>query len=34
MLDVEHSYQATDLDIPGKFKLRLNFTTIGHLAET
>ncbi|MGE8179851.1 hypothetical protein [Pseudomonas fluorescens] len=33
-LDVEHSYQATDLDVPGKFKLRLNFTIIGHLAET
>ncbi|MGE7955219.1 hypothetical protein ACQKQA_01245 [Pseudomonas sp. NPDC089530] len=33
-LDVEHSYQATDLDVPGKFKLRLNFTIIGHLVET
>ena len=32
-LDVEHSYQATNLDVPDKFQLRLNFTIVGHQAE-
>jgi hypothetical protein len=32
-LDVEHSYQATNLDVPDKFQLRLNFTITGHQAE-
>jgi hypothetical protein len=32
-LDVEHSYQATNLNVPDEFQLRLNFTIIGHQAE-
>ena len=32
-LDVEHGYQATNLDLPDKFQLRLNFTITGHQAE-
>jgi hypothetical protein len=32
-LDVEHSYQATNLDVPGEFQLRLNFTIVGHQVE-
>ncbi|WP_038492758.1 hypothetical protein [Janthinobacterium agaricidamnosum] len=32
-LDVEHAYQATNLDVPDTFQLRLNFTITGHQAE-
>ena len=32
-LDVEHSYQATNLDVSDKFQLRLNFMIVGHQAE-
>lgn len=32
-LDVEHSYQATNLDVPDQFQLRLNFTIVDHQAE-
>ncbi|MDB5766079.1 MAG: hypothetical protein JWQ61_893 [Collimonas fungivorans] len=32
-LDVEHSYQATNLDVPDEFQLRLNFTIVGHQVE-
>lgn len=32
-LDVEHSYQAINLDVPGEFQLRLNFTIVSHQVE-
>lgn len=32
-LDVEHSYRATNLDVPNEFQLRLNFTIVGHRIE-
>lgn len=32
-LDVEHSYQVTNMDVPGEFQLRLNFTIVGHQVE-
>ncbi|WP_139236824.1 hypothetical protein [Rugamonas rubra] len=32
-LDVEHSYQATNIDVPGEFQLRLNFAIIGNQIE-
>jgi hypothetical protein len=33
-LEVQHNYQASNLDVPDKFQLRLNFTIIGHEAES
>lgn len=32
-LDVEHSYRATNLDVPNEFQLRLKFTIVGHRIE-
>lgn len=32
-LQVRHSYQATNMDVPGKFNLQMNFTIIAHEAE-
>lgn len=32
-LEVEHSYQATNLDVPDEFQLRLKFTIVGHQIE-
>ncbi|WP_338768680.1 hypothetical protein [Massilia sp. METH4] len=32
-LEVEHSYQAINLDVPDKFQLRLDFTIVGHQIE-
>lgn len=33
-LEVEYGYQATNLDLPDEFQLRLNFTIVGHQIET
>jgi hypothetical protein len=32
-LQVRHSYQATNMDVPGKFNLQVNFTILAHEAE-
>ncbi|XZG71321.1 hypothetical protein ACTSKR_05515 [Chitinibacteraceae bacterium HSL-7] len=32
-LDVNHSYHATNMDVPEKFHLRLDFTILGHQVE-
>jgi hypothetical protein len=32
-LQIRHGYQATNMDVPGKFNLQMNFTIVGHEAE-
>lgn len=33
-LDISHSYHATNMDVPEKFHLRLDFTILGHQVES